>query len=114
MRILVVGSGGREHAIAWRLAQDEASHEIFCAPGNAGTAALAKNIPIGAEDVPSIVKWAEDNRPDLVVVGPEAPLCLGLVDALAEIGVRAFGPVKAGARMEGSKRFAKEVMAAAV
>ncbi len=113
MRILVVGSGGREHAIAWRLAQDEARHEIFCAPGNAGTAALAVNLPIGAEDVPSIVKWAEENRPDLVVVGPEAPLCLGLVDALAGIGVRAFGPVKAGARMEGSKRFAKEVMAAA-
>ncbi len=113
MRILVVGSGGREHAIAWRLAQDEAGHESFCAPGNAGTAALATNLPIGAEDVPAIVKWAADEKPDLVVVGPEAPLCLGLVDELAKIGVRAFGPVKAGARMEGSKRFAKEVMAAA-
>ena len=113
MKILVVGSGGREHAIVWRLAQDAAGHEIYCAPGNAGTAALAANLPIGAEDVPALVKWAADERPDLVVVGPEAPLCLGLVDALAEIGVRAFGPVKAGARMEGSKRFAKEVMSAA-
>ncbi len=113
MRILVVGSGGREHAIAWRLAQDEAGHEIFCAPGNAGTASIATNLPIGAEDVDGIVKWAAMDKSDLVVVGPEAPLCLGLVDALSEIGVRAFGPVKAGARMEGSKRFAKEVMAAA-
>jgi len=113
MKILVVGSGGREHAIAWRLAQDAERHEIFCAPGNAGTAVIASNIPIGAEDVPAITEWAAAERPDLVVVGPEAPLCLGLVDSLSEIGVRAFGPVKAGARMEGSKRFAKEVMAAA-
>ena len=113
MKILVVGSGGREHAIAWRLAQDAAGHEIFCAPGNAGTCALATNLAIGAEDVPALVDWAAAERPDLVVVGPEAPLCLGLVDALAEIGIRAFGPVKAGARMEGSKSFAKEVMAAA-
>jgi len=113
MKILVVGSGGREHAITWRLAQDAAGHELFCAPGNAGTAALAKNLPIGAEDVREIVEWSAAEKPDLVVVGPEAPLCLGLVDALSEIGVRAFGPVKAGARMEGSKRFAKEVMSAA-
>ena len=113
MKILVVGSGGREHAITWRLAQDAEKHELYCAPGNAGTTALATNLAIGAEDVAAVVAWAEANRPDLVVVGPEAPLCKGLVDALEKIGVKAFGPVRAGARMEGSKRFAKEVMDAA-
>ena len=113
MKILIVGSGGREHAITWRLAQDEAKHELYCAPGNAGTAALATNLAIGAEDVAAVAAWAEANRPDLVVVGPEAPLCKGLVDELERIGVKAFGPVAAGARMEGSKRFAKEVMDAA-
>ena len=113
MKILVVGSGGREHAITWRLAQDETKHELFCAPGNAGTAGLATNLAIGAEDVAGVVAWAQANKPDLVVVGPEAPLVKGLVDELAKIGVVAFGPVQAGARMEGSKRFAKEVMDAA-
>ena len=113
MKILVVGSGGREHAITWRLAQDAEKHELYCAPGNAGTTALATNLAIGAEDVPAVVAWAEANKPDLVVVGPEAPLCKGLVDALEQVGVKAFGPVQAGARMEGSKRFAKEGMDAA-
>ena len=113
MKILIVGSGGREHAITWRLAQDETKHELYCAPGNAGTAALATNLAIGAEDVAAVAAWAEANRPDLVVVGPEAPLCKGLVDALEKIGGKAFGPVAAGARMEGSKRFAQEVMDAA-
>ena len=110
MKILVVGSGGREHAIAWRLSKDAAGHELYCAPGNAGTLAIAENLPIGAEDVEGVVGWAETNRPDLVVVGPEAPLVKGLVDKLEEKGILAFGPVAAGARMEGSKRFAKEVM----
>ena len=113
MKILVVGSGGREHAIAWRLAQDEERHDIFCAPGNAGTAAVATNVAVGAEDVAGVVAWAKAERPDLVVVGPEAPLVAGLVDALQAEGITAFGPVAAGARMEGSKRFAKEVMDAA-
>ena len=113
MKILVVGSGGREHAITWRLAQDAEKHDLFCAPGNAGTAAMATNLAIGAEDVEGVVAWAEANKPDLVVVGPEAPLVKGLVDALEKAGVKAFGPVQAGARMEGSKRFAKEVMDAA-
>ena len=113
MKILIVGSGGREHAITWRLAQDAAKHELYCAPGNAGTAALATNLALGAEDVEGIAAWADVNKPDLVVVGPEAPLCKGLVDALAKVGVKAFGPCAAGARMEGSKRFAKEVMNAA-
>ena len=113
MKILVVGSGGREHAIAWRLAQDKEGHELYCAPGNAGTAAIATNVAVAAEDIDGVVAWATANHPDLVVVGPEAPLVKGLVDALQKIGVPAFGPVAAGARMEGSKRFAKEVMDAA-
>ncbi len=113
MKILVVGSGGREHAIAWRLANDPVRHELYCAPGNAGTAAVAINVPVGAEDVGAIAKWARENNPDLVVVGPEAPLVKGLVDELTKLGIPSFGPVAAGARMEGSKRFAKEVMRAA-
>jgi phosphoribosylamine--glycine ligase len=113
MKILVVGGGGREHAIAWRLSKDAAGHEIFCAPGNAGTAAVATNVQIGAEDVAGLVKWARENTPDLVVVGPEAPLVKGLADAMLEVGFPVFGPVAAGARLEGSKRYAKEVMEAA-
>ncbi len=113
MKILVVGSGGREHAIAWRLSKDEGVREIYCAPGNAGTAAVATNLAIGAEDIEGIAAWAAANKPDLVVVGPEAPLVKGLVDRLEAAGILAFGPVAAGARMEGSKRFAKEVMDAA-
>ena len=113
MKILVVGSGGREHAIAWRLKQDAEGHELYCAPGNAGTAAVAANLPVKADDIPGIVAWAKTEKPDLVVVGPEAPLVAGLVDALSAAGITAFGPVAAGARIEGSKRFAKEVMDAA-
>ena len=113
MKILVVGGGGREHAIAWRLAQDEAKHELFIAPGNAGTESVATSLPIGSEDIPALVKWARENSPDLVVAGPEAPLVKGLADALLSIGIPVFGPVAAGARIEGSKRFAKEIMEAA-
>ena len=113
MKILVVGSGGREHAIAWRLAQDAEEHEIYCAPGNAGTLDVATNVAIKADDIAGLTAWAEAEKPDLVVVGPEAPLVAGLVDALEKVGVAAFGPVAAGARMEGSKRFAKDVMDAA-
>ncbi len=113
MKILVVGSGGREHAIAWRLAQDAERHDLYCAPGNAGTAEVATNVPLKADDVAGLVAWAKAERPDLVVVGPEAPLVIGLVDALEREGIACFGPVAAGARLEGSKRFAKEVMDAA-
>ena len=113
MKILVVGLGGREHAITWRLAQDADGHTLYCAPGNAGTANLATNLAIKASDIEGIVAWAKAEKPDLVVVGPEAPLVAGLVDALNKEGICAFGPVAAGARMEGSKRFAKEVMDAA-
>ena len=113
MKILVIGNGGREHAIVWRLARDAGGHTLFCAPGNAGTAALATNLPIGAEDLPAIVAWAKANRPDLTVVGPEAPLCAGLTDLLEAEGLRVFGPCREAARLEGSKAFSKEVMVAA-
>lgn len=113
MKILVVGSGGREHALVWKLASDSKGPEIFCAPGNAGTAELATNLQVGAEDVEGLCKWAGTNKPDLVVVGPEAPLCAGLVDKLNAMNIRAFGPVQAAAQMEGSKSFSKEVMEAA-
>ena len=113
MKILVVGSGGREHAIVWRLANDPEKHELYCAPGNAGIADLAKIVPISVDDIKGLTAWARENSPDLVVIGPEAPLVAGLADELLTIGVPVFGPTAAGARMEGSKRFAKEVMQAA-
>jgi phosphoribosylamine--glycine ligase len=95
------------------LTRDSRKPRIFCAPGNAGTAELATNLEVAAEDVSALVAWAKANRPDLTVVGPEAPLCAGLVDALAQEGLRAFGPSQSAARMEGSKVFAKEIMLAA-
>lgn len=113
MKILIIGSGGREHAIAWKLAQDSRKPTLFCAPGNAGTAALATNLPIAADAVEALVAWAAENRPDLTVVGPEVPLCAGVVDAFNAKGLRIFGPNAAAAQMEGSKVFSKEIMEAA-
>lgn len=113
MNILVVGGGGREHALVWKLVNDSRRPKVFCAPGNAGTAELATNLNIGAEDVPALVEWARKHRPDLVVVGPEAPLCAGLVDRLEAEGIKVFGPSQAAAQIEGSKVFAKDVMVAA-
>ena len=113
MKILVVGGGGREHALAWKLAQDSSQPEVFCAPGNAGTASIAQNLAIGAEDIDGLVNWAQENRPDLTVVGPEVPLCNGLADRLQSEGLKVFGPVKAAAQLEGSKVFSAEVMDAA-
>lgn len=110
MKILVVGNGGREHALCWKLKRDDPAVELFCAPGNAGTAALGTNVDVVAEDVPAVVAWARAHRPDLTIVGPEVPLCAGLADGLADAGLRVFGPSQAAARMEGSKQFAKEVM----
>jgi phosphoribosylamine---glycine ligase len=113
MKVLVIGNGGREHALCWKLKNDSRNPEIFCAPGNAGTAALGTNLDLGATDIGAIVDWAEENRPDLTVIGPEAPLCAGLADALAAAGFRIFGPCKAAAELEGSKEFAKEIMKSA-
>ena len=113
MKILVAGGGGREHAIAWRLSLDAAKHEIFAAPGNAGMEGVAKCVDIKADDIVRLPAWAKENGIDLVVVGPEAPLVKGLADELAKVGIPVFGPVAAGARIEGSKSFAKEIMSAA-
>jgi phosphoribosylamine--glycine ligase len=111
MKILVVGSGGREHALCWSIAASPLCDKLFCAPGNAGIAAEAECVPIGAEDVPALVVFARDEGIDFVVVGPEGPLCAGLVDRLDEIGIKAFGPSAAAAQLEGSKGFMKDLCA---
>src|SRR3954452_12791 len=113
MRVLVVGGGGREHAIVRALARTAAGIELLCAPGNTGIAADARCLEVGADDVRGIVDAAVAENIDLVVVGPEAPLVAGLVDALEASGVAAFGPRAAAARIEGSKIHAKELMTAA-
>jgi len=110
VRVLVVGGGGREHALTWQLHQDDPATTIFAAPGNPGTAKLAKNLPIAANDLDGLVDAAVANRVDLVVVGPEAPLAAGLVDRLQALGRPAFGPTAAAARLESSKAFAKTVL----
>ena len=113
MRILIVGSGGREHALAWKLAQSPGCEAIFAAPGNAGTADLGRNLPVHDSDLDALCDAAESNRIDLVVVGPEAPLAAGLVDALDARGILAFGPSQAAAQIESSKWFAKSIMQSA-
>ena len=110
MRVLVVGSGGREHAFVWALSQSPQIEQLFCAPGNAGTASLAVNLPIGSERIDALAAAAVRERIDLAVIGPEAPLAAGLVDALRERDIRVFGPTRAAARIEASKRFAKSLM----
>ena len=111
MKVLVVGGGGREHALAWRLAQDGA--EVHVAPGNGGTSAVATNHDVAVTDREGLVALAMELAVELVVVGPEGPLVAGLVDALATVGIDAFGPSREAARLEGSKIFSKELMAAA-
>ena len=113
MDVLLVGGGGREHALAWKLRQSPRVNRLYCAPGNGGVAALAEIVPIPADDVAALVAFAEEKKVGLVVVGPELPLTLGLVDALAARGIRAFGPTKEGAQLEGSKAFTKELLAEA-
>ncbi|MCL0050474.1 phosphoribosylamine--glycine ligase, partial [Dehalococcoidia bacterium] len=92
MRILVVGSGAREHALAWKIRQSPGLDRLFTAPGNAGTASIAQNLPISPTDIPALIKSSQENGIDLVVVGPETPLALGIVDALQQAGIPAFGP----------------------
>src|SRR4030095_4300155 len=112
MKILVVGSGGREHALAWKLRQSPHAERLFCAPGNAGTADLGANVAIPAADLGALVRFAKENRVDLTVVGPDDSLAAGIVDLFAAEKLRAFGPTKSAARIEASKVFAKELMRA--
>ena len=113
MKILIVGNGGREHTLLWKLHRDAPSTDFYITGGNGGTHAFAKSLPLDPTDVPGISGWADGNDLDLVVVGPEAPLASGLVDALRSRGVPAFGPTAAAAEIEASKAFSKEVMQAA-
>ena len=113
MKVLVIGNGGREHALCWKLKNDSRAPKIFCAPGNAGTAQLGTNLNLAVTDLNAITTWAKENQPDPTVIGPEVPLCLGLADMLEADGFRVFGPSKAAAELEGSKKFAKEIMKAA-
>ena len=113
MRVLVVGSGAREHAICLSLAADPAVTALVCAPGNAGTAAIAEQRPVNPLDPAAVRSWPLSWRADLVVIGPEAPLVAGVADAVRAAGIACFGPSAAAARLEGSKAFAKDVMRAA-
>ena len=110
MKILVIGSGGREHALTWKLRQSPHADRIFCAPGNGGTAEIAENVSIPASDLNALVSFAKENRIDLTVVGPDDPLAAGVVDLFTAEKLRAFGPDKSAARIEASKIFAKELM----
>src|SRR2546428_495587 len=110
MKILVVGGGGREHALCWKIRQSSRVRELTCAPGNAGIADLAECVPIAADDVAALYRFALEQRIDLTVVGPELPLTLGLVDELESKGLRAFGPRRDGAMLEGSKAFTKKLL----
>ena len=111
MKILVVGGGGREHSLSWAIAKSPKCEKLFCAPGNAGIAEVAECVAISGEDVAGLVAFAKDKAIDLVIVGPEAPLVLGLVDALETEGIKAFGPSAAAAELEGSKAFMKDLFA---
>jgi phosphoribosylamine--glycine ligase len=113
MRVLVVGSGGREHALCWALAASPLLTKLWCAPGNPGIATIAETVPISVLDLPALVGFARAHTVDLVVPGPEAPLVAGLADALAEAGIPCAGPGAAAARIEGEKSFAKEIASAA-
>ncbi len=111
MRILVIGGGGREHALLWKLAESTRRPELFCAPGNAGTAELAESCAVAADDVPGLLVLAKDRRIDLTIVGPELPLTAGIVDAFEAAGLRIFGPNRRAAELEGSKAFMKALLA---
>ncbi|TAL00560.1 MAG: phosphoribosylamine--glycine ligase [Rhodospirillaceae bacterium] len=111
MRVLVIGGGGREHALCWAIAASPLCDALYCAPGNAGIAAEATCVPIAADDIDSLVAFAKEQAIDFVVVGPEGPLVAGVVDRLKAVGIKAFGPTAAAARLEGSKAFMKDFFA---
>jgi phosphoribosylamine--glycine ligase len=110
VKVLVVGGGGREHALAWKIAQSPQVDEVFCAPGNPGIAAIGTCVDIGVNDTSALIAFAQENDIDLTVVGPEDPLAAGIVDRFSEAGLRAFGPSGPAAELEGSKAFAKRIM----
>ncbi len=110
MNVLIVGNGGREHALAWKVAQSSRVGQVFVAPGNAGTAADAENVDVAVDDIDGMVRFAKSNNVDLTLVGPEAPLCAGMVDAFEESRLRVFGPSRAAAQLEGSKVFCKQLL----
>lgn len=110
MNILVIGAGGREHALAWKLRQSPLADQVYVAPGNAGTAEDCENVPISADDAPALVKFASEHDVQLTVIGPEAPLVAGLTDVFEEAGLRVFGPSRAAAEMEGSKAFCRQLL----
>ncbi len=112
MNVLVLGSGGREHALAWAIAKSPRLDSLFVAPGNGGTATIAKNVPLDMNDADAVIGFARSENIDLVVVGPEAPLVAGVADAIRAAGIAVFGPGAQGARLEGSKSFSKEFMLA--
>ena len=111
MKVLVVGGGGREHALCWAISKSPLCEKLYCAPGNAGIAEVAECVSVGAEDVDGLVKFATGQKIDFVVVGPEASLVLGIVDELEKKGIKAFGPSAAAAELEGSKGFMKDILA---
>src|SRR5215204_6138598 len=113
MRIMVVGGGAREHAICWKLAKSPETAALWCAPGNPGTATVATNLPVSVNDLDGVVAAAKEHRIDLVVIGPEEPLALGIADRLSAAGIPVCGPSAAAARIESSKSWAKEIMRAA-
>ena len=110
MRILVIGGGGREHALVWKLAQSEKVTKIYCAPGNPGIAKIADCVKLDLNNLESVAEFAQANNIDLTVVGPEATLVEGIADVFAAKGLKVFGPSKLAARIEGSKAFAKDLM----
>lgn len=110
MRVLVVGSGGREHALVWKVRQSPRVSAVFCAPGNAGIARMATCVPIAADDVTALRDWARENRIDLTIPGPEVSLVAGITDSFEAAGLKVWGPSQAAARLEGSKSFAKQFM----
>jgi phosphoribosylamine--glycine ligase len=113
MKILVIGNGGREHALAWKAAQSPLAETVFVAPGNAGTALepALQNVAISATDIPALLDFAQREKIDLTIVGPEAPLVIGVVDAFRQAGLTIFGPTQAAAQLEGSKAFTKDFLA---
>ena len=110
MRVLVIGGGGREHALVWKITQSPKVTQVFCAPGNAGTAVIAKNVSIPADQIDQLLQFAQENEIGLTVVGPEQPLVMGIVDRFQEKGLRIFGPSARAAELEGSKAFSKNIM----